>query len=280
MAALRRTALIVLIGVLLPGCTSVVFQPERGHRTNPAAHGIDYRDVRFEASDGVRLHAWYFPASSQARGTVVFAHGNAGNISSHAAGVIWLRERGYNVFAFDYRGYGLSEGTPTMVGVHRDMVAALRTADRTDELPRERLAVLGQSLGGAVATVATARLDDEAAPGALVVDSAPPGYRLIAREKLAESWLTWPLQVPLSWLITDDYAALDAAPRLPPIPKLFIGNEKDQTIPGHHAERLCAAAAEPADCWSIDAPGHIGTFAVPEIREQLVQWLDAALAED
>jgi fermentation-respiration switch protein FrsA (DUF1100 family) len=261
----------------LPGCTNVVFLPERGLRTDPGAHGIEYRDIRFEASDGVKLHAWYIPATSQARGTVVFAHGNAGNISTHTAGIAWLRERGYNVFAFDYRGYGKSEGTPSMPGVHRDMIAALRTADRTDELPRERLAVLGQSLGGAVATVATARIDPDEAPAALVVDSAPPGYRAIAREKLAEGWLTWPLQVPLSWLVTGDYAAIDAAASLPPIPKLFIGNRNDDTIPGHHAQRLCEAATAPTECWSVTAPGHIATFTVPKLRDRLVQWLDEAL---
>ncbi len=271
---------ILLSALLLSGCTdNLVFLPERGLHTDPAAHGIEYRDVRFSASDGVRLHAWYMPATTQARGTVVLAHGNAGNLGSHFPAVAWLREHGYNVFAFDYRGYGLSEGSPAMAGVHRDLVAALDAADRADDLPRARLAVLGQSLGGAVAAVAIARLPGDEAPGALVVDSAPIGYRAVAREVLAEGWITWPLQVPLSWLVTGDYAAIDAVPQLPRIPKLFIGNENDQTIPGRHSQRLCAAAAEPADCWSIAAPGHIATFTVPEIRERLVQWLDDALIE-
>lgn len=281
MMALRRPAtFILLVTLLLSGCTDkLVFFPERGLHTDPGVHGIEYRDLRFSASDGVQLHAWYVPATTQARGTVVLAHGNAGNLGSHFPAVSWLPEHGYNVFAFDYRGYGRSEGTPTMAGVHRDLAAALDAADSADELPRARLAVLGQSLGGAVAAVAIADLPHAEAPGALVVDSAPSGYRAVAREVLAEGWITWPLQVPLSWLVTGDYAAIEAAPRLPPIPKLFIGNENDQTIPGRHAQRLCAAATEPADCWSIEAPGHIGTFTLPAVRQRLVQWLDEVLIE-
>lgn len=265
------------VPLLLCACTGVIFQPERGHRVDPAAHGFDYRDVWFRASDGVRLHAWYFPATVAARGTVVFAHGNAENISTHAASVAWLPERGYNVFAFDYRGYGKSAGTPSMVGVHRDTVAALRAAGRTDDLPRRRLVLLGQSLGGAVATVVAARVPAREAPAALVVDSAPADYRGIAREKLAGWWLTWPLQLPLSWLVTADYAAIDAAAGLPPIPKLFIGNRHDRTVPAQHAQRLHAAATPPADCWRIEAPGHGGTFRVAALRDRLVHWLDATL---
>ena len=279
MAARAALGLLAVAAVLqLAGCTGTIFQPEAGHRLDPADHGIDYRDLRFRASDGTRLHGWYLPAAGPARGTVVFAHGNAENVSTHLASVAWLQPRGYNVFAFDYRGYGRSAGAPTMVGVHRDTVAALRAADRVDDLPRERLVLFGQSLGGAVATVVAARLPAAELPGALVVDSAPSDYRAVAREKLAAWWLTWPLQVPLSWLVTDDYSALEAAAALPPIPKLFIGNRRDHTIPAHHAQRLHDAATPPKDGWLIEVPGHIGTFRSRALRDRFVAWLDTALA--
>jgi len=275
--AVRRPIAGLLVPLLLCGCTGLVFQPETGQRIDLADHGIAYRDIHFRASDGVRLHAWYIPATTLARGTIVFAHGNAGNLGTHVANVAWLRERGYNLFAFDYRGYGLSSGTPTMAGVHRDTVAALRMADRLDDLPRRRLVLFGQSLGGAIATVVAARIPRDEDPGALVVDSAPSSYRTVAREALAGWWLTWPLQLPLSWLVTGDYAAIDAAPRLPPIPKLFIGNRRDRTIAAHHARRLQAAATPPAACWLVDVPGHGATFLDPVLRERFVAWLDAAL---
>lgn len=277
----RRAAPALLsLALTLGGCTGVVFQPEPGHRATPAAAGIPYRDVRFTAADGVPLHGWFLPAAggSGARGTIVQAHGNAENISTHIASVAWLRAHGYNVFAFDYRGYGRSRGRPSMPGVHRDTAAALDAADRLDTLPRGRLVLLGQSLGGAVAVVVAARLPAARAPGALVADSAPRSYRAVAREQLAGSWLTWPLQVPLSWLITAEYAAAEAAGDLPPIPKLFIGNERDPVIPFAHAQRLHAAATPPAECWRLARDGHVTTFASPRLRQAFLAWLEDALA--
>lgn len=271
-------ARLVLSGLFLPfvlvACTRLIFQPESRHRIDPADHGVAYEDIQFEASDGTRLHAWFIPATTaQARGTIVHAHGNAQNISTHVASVAWLREHGYNVFAFDYRGYGRSGGTPSLSGIHRDTRAALAAADRVDDLVRGRLVLLGQSMGGATAVTTLATLAPDEQPGALVVDSAPLGYRRIAVEKLAATWLTWPFQIPLSWLISADFAAIEAAPELPPIPKLFIGSTRDRTVPFHHTRELHAAAPPPADRWKLAIRGHIGTFANPELRRRFLAWL-------
>jgi len=281
-ARVRRcgAALAAALASLLAGCTGVIFQPQRAHQLDLDELGVEHRNVDFRAADGMRLHAWFLPPTDQpAQGTVVLAHGNGGNISTHIPGVAWLREYGYNVFVFDYRGYGRSAGTPTMAGVHGDTRAALRAARRVDDLPADRIVLVGQSLGGAVATVATAGLPPEEAPGALVIDSAPSDYRAIAQEKAAAFWPTWPLQMPLSWLITDEFAAIDAAGELPAIPKLFIGNRRDQTVPFRHTRRLYAAARTPRACWRISDPRHLATFALEPVRQRLIIWLERALSE-
>ena len=73
----------------------------------------------------MRLHGWFLPAQIPSRGTILFLHGNAENVSTHIGSVAWLPAEGFNVFLIDYRGYGLSEGVPTLDGLHRDVEAAI-----------------------------------------------------------------------------------------------------------------------------------------------------------
>ena len=258
------------------GCTNVLFNPSPGLPLKVNSPPVEHLDVRFVAADGIELHGWFLPAE-EARGTVVFADG-AENVRHHVDNVSWLADRGYNVFLFNYRGYGDSAGEPSLPGLHRDMRAALHAADAADGLGRDRLVVFGQSLGGAVATVTLAQLHWADEIGALVVDSAPSGYRRIVREKLDGFWLSWPVQVPLSWLITDGFSPHEAAPDLPAIPKLWIANRGDTTVPPHHVEQLRDRAPEPNALWYIEPRVHMATFDVPQAREAFLAWLDRALA--
>ncbi|HKJ87186.1 MAG TPA: alpha/beta fold hydrolase, partial [Gammaproteobacteria bacterium] len=107
----RLRVLLVLLIPLLAGCTSLFFYPDREMVLNPATLGLGFERVAFPSTDGVRLHGWYLPAETERTGgTVLFLHGNAENISNHLRIVDWLPERGFNVFLFDYRGYGRSQG--------------------------------------------------------------------------------------------------------------------------------------------------------------------------
>ena len=106
----------LLVTLQLGACTSLLFYPQRELVLTPDRVGLAYRDVWFKAADGTRLHGWFLPAGMNVvRGeacTVLFLHGNAENISTHIGNVAWLPGKGYNVFLFDYRGYGRSAGEP------------------------------------------------------------------------------------------------------------------------------------------------------------------------
>ena len=80
--------------------------------------------MRLAAPDGTKLHAWFLPAGGTARGTVLHLHGNAANVSNHLPLVAWMPARGYNVLMLDYRGFGKSEGRPTLDGIVEDALAA------------------------------------------------------------------------------------------------------------------------------------------------------------
>jgi hypothetical protein len=262
-----------LAALLLVGCTHVFFQPMRGHVATPAQGGLKYEDVHFASTDGTRLHAWFLPAQGKAEGTIYFLHGNAENVSTHIASVYWLPSRGFNVFLLDYRGYGLSEGAPFLAGVLEDVDAGLRALLARPEVDRKRIVLFGQSLGGALAAYYVAHTPRRDDIRALVIESTFASYRDIAREKLASFWLTWPLQVPLSWTVDDDYSAVDAIARASPIPVLIIHGDQDRTVPVENGRRLYEAAKAPREFWLVPGGGHIAAMGRPELRERFVAYL-------
>lgn len=272
-----RLALLLMVSMgLLQGCTNMFFIPmERLVRT-PADIGLDYRDIEFQSSDGTRLHGWFLPAEGdQARGSVLFLHGNAENISTHIGSVHWLPAAGYNVLLFDYRGYGRSQGVPELAGVIRDAEAAIEQMAQMEHTGGSPIVVFGQSIGAAIAIYAVAHSRHRADIDALIAESAFAGYRRIAREKLGAFWLTWAFQYPLSWTVTDKYAPLEAVPKIAPIPLLLVYSEEDRIVPAHHGELLFEAARDPKQLWRVPNGRHISVFAQPQQRQRLLDYLES-----
>ncbi len=274
----RPLAVLTLL-LCLSGCTGLFFQPMTAHVFDPETMGFSYEDVDFEAPDGTRLHGWFFPAEGERLGRLLFLHGNAENISTHFANVAWLAKAGVDVLVFDYRGYGRSSGSPTLDGVHLDALAALEHLMAMPGVEPGSIAVFGQSLGGAIALGMIAQSPYRDRLGALIVEGAFADYRGIAREKLGDFWLTWPLQWPLSLTIDDSYSPAAAAAELSPLPLLVIHGEKDDVIPPHHGERLFDAAFEPKTIWRPADAGHIQALATVEMRERLLDYLKALFAD-
>ena len=279
MVLLIRCLALLLAGSALVGCTQLLFHPMKAHVNDPEALGIEAEDMYFEATDGVRLHAWFLPAKAvTAKGTVLFLHGNAENISTHIASVAWLPGAGFDVLLFDYRGYGRSAGEPTLDGVHLDFGAALETLLAMPGIGPDRVAVFGQSLGGAIAIVGLADSGQKGKVGALVVEGAFLGYRALAREKLATFWPTWLLQWPLSLTIDDRHRPIDRIAELAPLPVLIIQGEADRIVPTHHGIALFGRAGEPKQLWLLPDTGHLQAFARPENRRRLRDYLVGILA--
>lgn len=278
-ACLRRFLLILIATLLLAGvtaCNSVFFYPSRDLAPNPAVLIYAPDDVCFMADDGVILHGWFFPAANP-RGSILVLHGNAENISTHVNSVLWLVPAGFNVFIFDYRGYGASEGKPTLDGVQRDAEAALAELLKLPGVDPQRIVVLGQSIGGAVAVnlVATSPLKKHVR--LLVIDSAFSSHRAIAREKLAYSCITWPFQYPLSFLVSDHYSPRDRISLVAPVPVLILHGLDDPIVPVQHGQLLYAAAREPREIWFTARPGHVQSFSDEALRAQFVRYVSAIL---
>lgn len=265
--------LFIIILLALGGCTNLFFQPMKKMVRTPADLKLNYEDIYFSSKDGTKLHGWLLPAEGKAFGTILLLHGNAENISTHIGSVYWLPPRGFNVFLFDYRGYGQSSGGTDLQGTLQDIEAALRWLQNKPGIDATRIVVLGQSLGGAMGTYVFANIGQTKNIRALILDSVFSDYQQIAREKLAAFWLTWPLQYPLSWLVSGDYPPAEAIGHYSPTPVLIIQNKYDPIIPVHHAKQLFDRAQPPKDLWIIPAEGHISALKRPDVRDRLVNYL-------
>lgn len=270
---LLRAVALLLLGALLSSCTSLFLQPDRQSYFPGHGAGTPAEDVWIATPEGARLHALYLPATGTPRGALLFLHGNAENLSSHVHAVTSLPAQGYHVLALDYRGYGRSEGHASIDGIHEDARLALRwLQSHSGALP---LVVYGQSLGGTVALNLVARSDADSRRriAAVIADSAFASYRGIAREKLDQSWLTWPLQWPLSLLVSDAWSPVAVVDRISPIPLLLIHGERDAVVPPHHSDALYRRAGEPKMLWRIPGGRHIDAMRRDDVRARLLDVL-------
>lgn len=242
----------------------LVFYPETGREiiATPARINLPYEDIRLETSDGVRLHGWHIPAP-QARGTVLFLHGNAGNISHRLDSVLMFHRLGYSTLIFDYRGYGNSGGTPTEQGTYRDAEAAWRHLTESRHIPPCRIVLFGESLGGAVA----AWLAASHKPAALVIASGFTSVPDLAQQ-------LYPF-LPVRWLARIRYDTRESLGAVT-APVLVAHSPEDDIIPFEHGRALFAAAHPPKQFLEL-AGGHNDGFIF--MRDSWVKALEDFLGE-
>ena len=246
------TAVLVLIyALLLVGCEKkIIFHPSKFPEGNwdPASKGLKVQDIDFQSKDGKKLHGW-FVASSQARATLLWFHGNAGNLSHRLSNIQELLSLNLNIFIFDYRGYGKSEGEPDEEGIYIDSLAAYDRILKIESVSVESLFLFGRSLGG-ICAVQTAF--HKPARG-LILESVFTSASDMSRK-------IFPL-IPLGWAIR---SKLDAISKVPIVtfPKLFPHGNRDEIVPLDLGKKLFDAAAEPKTFYIIEGAGHNDTYII------------------
>jgi fermentation-respiration switch protein FrsA (DUF1100 family) len=145
---------------------AMIFFPIKDLVETPEDWGLDYENTTLKTRDGIKLHGWFIPHQRASR-TLLFFHGNAGNISHRRESVMIFHQLGLNVFIFDYRGYGHSQGKPSESGLFNDAVAAWQYLVDEKGLSRQQVIIFGRSLGGSVAANLAAKVQ----PRALILES-------------------------------------------------------------------------------------------------------------
>jgi hypothetical protein len=236
---------------------SFVFFPDRRVGAPPA--GVEERWILTE--DGQRLHAWYAPARG-AGPVLLWSHGNAGNIDSRRQLLLALAARGLGVLAYDYRGYGRSDGSPTERGVYLDASAAFdgEVAFGTDP---GSIVCFGESLGGAVSIeVATRRRC-----GAVIAVSTFTRLADVARRHYG----------PLGSLAGDRFDSLARLPRVS-APVLVAHGDRDEIVPFELGERLFVAAPAPKRFFRIAGADHNEALGRPALLDAIAEFAREAVA--
>ena len=214
----------------------LVYFPGTGREAvvTPQSYGLRYESVPIRTADGETLDAWWVPAEN-ARGAVLFFHGNAGNISHRIDYLQMFHRLRYSTLIVDYRGYGKSTGTPSEEGTYRDAEAAWEHLRHARLARPQDIVIAGESLGAAVATWLAAERAGEAPRAVLLFSTFTSVTDLGAQ-------VYWFLPVRLLSRIGYDNAANLKRIRAP----VFIAHSRDDDIvPFAHGRKLYEAAAEP-----------------------------------
>jgi fermentation-respiration switch protein FrsA (DUF1100 family) len=237
-----------------------IYFPTRRISLTPKEVGLEFEDVYFFSSDGIKLNGWYVRAK-ESRATLLFCHGNAGNISLRLEAICMFSMLGLDVFIFDYRGYGRSQGIPNEEGLYTDAHSAYKYLTDERKVSEGSIVVYGKSLGANVAV----ELCSNVSPAALISESAFTSAVDMGRK-------LFPF-LPLKWLIKIKYDALSKIKDIR-IPKLIIHSEDDEIIPFKQGKKLFEAAPEPKEFYPMRG-GH--NEAILLAREDFMNKIDVFL---
>jgi fermentation-respiration switch protein FrsA (DUF1100 family) len=250
---IRAILLALFLGII--GClfypwieSFFVFFPDRSLCATPADWGLTAEDVCFEATDGTRLHGWFFPLHRTSP-VILFSHGNAGNISHRLENVKLLVDQGFQAFIYDYRGYGRSGGRPSERGIYQDGLAAYDYLISHKKIAPDRIISFGRSLGAAAAIEIAMRREVRS----LIVESA-----FTSTKDMAKQMFLFQL---LSPFLPANYNNLKKIQTIH-VPKLIIHGEEDEIVPFLMGQRLYRAAPDPRLFYSIPRAGHNDTYLV------------------
>ena len=209
---------------------NTLYYPMKEIVTTPGIVGLDYEEVYFKTDDNKRLHGWFIP-NDDARFTIIFTHGNAGNISHRIEKIDMLHRLGLGIFIFDYRGYGKSEGRPSEKGLYKDVEAAYKYLTKKRGISGEDIIAYGESMGGVVAI----HLAHKANVRAVITEEAFTSIRDMART-------AYPF---LPHFIFS--SRFDALPKIKDVEaaKLIIHSIGDEIVPFRMGKRLFEAAGPP-----------------------------------
>lgn len=266
----------LVIGLAFPGFVARTIVPTflyfpgslPADRSTPADHGLATgEELRIRAGDGVALHAWWVPPADRACGAVLFFHGNAGTIADRAPVAARVAAAGHAALMVDYRGYGLSEGSPSEEGLRQDARAAWRHLVETRGFGAGEVVVAGHSLGAAVAAGLARDVDPAGVVLSGVFTSVPELAERLYPFLPDALFRGWPTE---RWEVREAVAAIEA-------PMLVGRGGLDDLVPRAQTRRVYEAAGAGAEWYESPTAGHGDLWFDEAWWDRLEPFLDRAL---
>jgi len=252
-------------------CQSLFYYPDHDDHFPPEKFNIVYREIIIP-DEKFEIHARFFPAvtEGEAKGTIVQFHGNAENLKSHYISLVWLTRQGYNLFIYDYPGYGDSSGKTTRKNIRKTagvVTSYIQEKKEKGELGK-KLFFYGQSLGGTVMMEALIK-NRELPLNGFILEATFDSYTSIALSQLTRHWYTYPL-IPFLYVTIFDFGAphgkLDTL--YPGTPKLILHGTADRTIPPRFAEHIYKEMAGPTTLKLIEGADHLGLYNLSSLGKK------------
>tara|TARA_R110002072_G_scaffold223678_1_gene380710 strand:- start:4199 stop:5062 length:864 start_codon:yes stop_codon:yes gene_type:complete len=202
----------------------LIFFPQNELEATPALISLQYEDLSLSTTDDEVLNAWWIP-HSEAKATLIFLHGNAGNIAHRLDSINIFHQLGLSVLIIDYRGYGKSTGEPSEQGTYIDAETAWRYLTQEKKIEKDKIIIFGRSLGGGVATW----LAEQYTPAGLIVESS--------FTSIADMGKHYYPYLPTSLLARIKYPSIDRVANIKS-PTLFIHSQQDEVISYKYGKQL------------------------------------------
>jgi len=236
-----------------------LYEPVREVPYSPGELGLAFEKVVFRTDDGLKLAGWFVPANG-GQFTVLFCHGNGGNMAHRLDSVNIFQELGVNCFIFDYRGYGTSQGRPSEEGTYLDAAAAYKWLTERKKISAENIIIFGRSLGGSIATNLAAGVKAKG----LVVESTFTSYVDIGKK-------FYPY-MPVQWFARFSYKTIDYISRVR-CPVMVVHSRNDEVVPFEFGLRLYETANEPKEFVEIFGSHNDGFLYSGNYKPAWVEWL-------
>lgn len=250
-----QTILLVYLGFMLLVSifqTRLIFFPTAEISATPDTYGYPYEELDLPVGDHT-TNAWFIPAADP-KGTILFSHGNAGNMSHRLESIKIFHQLGYHTLIYDYGGYGNSTGSPSEKRCYADIQAQWDYLTKTREIHPNQIILFGRSLGGGV----TAELATHVTPAAIILESTFTSIPDMARQQ-------FPI-FPVRLLVKHKFDTLNKLDKFT-APILHVHSETDELIPYTHAQALHEAAPQPKQFLTLQGghnEGYLTTQSYPQ----------------